>query len=356
MQRKSILFICTEKEDYPRNNQILKALSGNFKVIKIASHKSSYPGRIIEVSSRFITASLLKDYQLVFAGFLGQPLVPIVKFFTKKPLILDAFVSVYDVLCLDRKDFKPGSLIGKIAYYLDKLSFRLADKIITDTRANADFFSKLFQIERNKFYTLYMGTDQSIFYPLADKINTDKFIVFFHGTFWGLHGIEYIIKAAKLLEDKTDILFRLLGGGRERKKIIKLAQEFNLKNVEFLNWVSYPDLSRRIAESDICLGGHFSNSEKARRVISGKAIQYLAMRKPVIAGDSLAVKELFTHAENIYLCGMADEKSLAEAVIELKENAALRNKIARSGFELFKNRLNAQQAKNGLKKIIGDNQ
>ena len=200
-----------------------------------------------------------------------------------------------------------------------------------------------------------MGTDESIFYPRADKINNDKFIVFFHGTFWGLHGIEYIIKAAKLLENKTDILFRLLGGGRERKKIMKLAKELNLKNVEFLDWISYQDLSCRIAESDICLGGHFSASEKAKRVISGKSIQYLAMKKPVIAGDSLAVKELFSHAENIYLCAMADEKSLAGAITELKENAALRDKIAQSGFKLFKNHLNAQQTKNRLKEIIEDN-
>lgn len=355
MSKEAVLFVCTEKESYPRNNQIVSSLRDNFEVIKITSDKSSYPMRIIEVVTRLAAALLFKNYSLVFAGFLGQPLILIIRFFIKKPLILDAFVSVYDALCLDREDFKPGSFVGRIAYHLDKLSFRLADTIITDTRSNADFFSMMFKTKRRKFYTLYMGTDENIFYPREAKINNDKCIVFFHGTFWSLHGIEYIIKAAKLLEDKTDILFRLLGGGREKRKIIKLTRELNLKNVEFLDWISYADLSFWIAESDICLGGHFSNNEKAKRVISGKTIQYLAMKKPVIAADSPAAKELFIHAENIYLCAMADEKSLAEAIIELKGSAAFRDKLARSGFELFKDRLSAQQSRNRLNEIIRDN-
>lgn len=353
--KKKILFICGEREDYPRNTQILQALSQDFEIIKIISKKKAYLLRIPEVIFRFLIMLFLNDYQIIYAGFLAQPLVPFLRFLKKKPLIMDGFVSLYDVLCLDRKDFRADSLPARISFWIDSLSFRLADKIITDTRANADFFSQLFKIERNKFYALYIGTDENIFYPRRGKINNDKFIVFFHGTFWSLHGIEYIIKAAKLLEDKTDILFRLLGGGREKRKMMKLTKELNLKNVEFLDWISYQDLSCQIAESNICLGGHFNNSEKAKRVISGKSIQYLAMKKPVIAGDSLAAKELFTHGENIYLCAMADEKALAKAVIELKENTALRNKVAQSGFKLFKTRLSAQQTKNGLKEIIKDN-
>ena len=353
--KKKILFICGERENYPRNTQIIQALSQDFEIIKIISKKKVYLLRIPEVIFRFLIILFLNDYQIIYVGFLAQPLVPLLRFLKKKPLIMDGFVSLYDALCLDRKDFRADSLPARISFWIDSLSFRMADKIITDTRANADFFSKLFKMERGKFYTLYMGTDESLFYPRADKINNDKFIVFFHGTFWGLHGIEYIIKAAKLLENRSDILFRLLGGGRKKEEITKLAKDLKLKNVEFLDWISYQDLSCRIAESDICLGGHFSGSDKAKRVISGKSIQYLAMKKPVIAGDSLAAKELFTHGENIYLCAMADEKALAKAVIELKGNATLRNKVAQSGFKLFKTRLSAQQTKNGLKEIIKDN-
>ncbi|OGX30928.1 MAG: hypothetical protein A3D27_03505 [Omnitrophica WOR_2 bacterium RIFCSPHIGHO2_02_FULL_46_37] len=352
--QKKILFICTAQPDYPRNTQILKALSSRFQVIKIVSRRPFYPLRILEVIIRFLLFSPGKDYHLIYAGFLGQPLVTLLKFFKKKPLVLDAFVSVYDCLCLDRKDFKTASLAGKISYRLDKLSFYLADTIITDTNANAEFFSALFKIGREKFYTLYMGADENIFYPKEVKRKGGHFIVFFHGTFWPLHGIEYIIKAAKLLEKEKDIVVRLLGAGREKEKILRLAKNLEIRNVEFINWVSYEDLSNQIAEADLCLGGHFSTAQKAKRVIAGKTFMYLAMKKPVIAGDNPANREVFIHAKNIYMCEMGNALSLADAILKLKENADLKDTVAQAGFDLFKELFSNKKTQERLSKIIAD--
>lgn len=310
--------------------------------------------RILEVIIRFLLFSPGKNYHIIYAGFLGQPLVAILKFFKKKLLILDAFVSMYDVLCLDRRDFKPASLIGKISFWLDKLSFHLADAIITDTNANADFFSRLFQIKREKLYTIYMGADESIFYPREVKRENGNFIVFFHSTFWPLHGIEYIIKAAKLLEKEKDIVIRLLGAGREKEEILRLAKNLDIRNVEFLDWVSYEDLSHQIAKADLCLGGHFSNTDKAKRVIAGKTFMYLAMKKPVIVGDNPANREVFIHTKNIYMCKMGDELSLANAILKLKEDADLKDTVAQAGFDLFKELFSNQKTQGRLSKIIAD--
>lgn len=350
---KNILFICTEREEYPRNLQVLTALSKCFNVIKITSNKSTYPLRIIEVIIRFLWVSIFKHYHFIYAGFLGQPLVPVIKFFKEKPVILDAFVSVYDVLCLDRKDFKPSSLVAKISFWLDRYSFNLAEKIVVDTNANADFFSGIFDIRRNKFFTLYAGIDENIFFPREVKKNDTRFTVFFHGTFWHLHGIEYIVKAAKILKDEEDMLFRFVGGGIEKKKIVELAKKLAIKNIEFLDWVSYEELSNQIAGADVCLGGHFSSTDKAKRVISGKTFMYLGMKKPVIVGDNPATRELFIHGQNIYMCKMADEQSLAEAILELKESKYLREKIAEAGFEVFNNRCRNKKTQEVLSAIIG---
>lgn len=349
-----IIFICTEREDYPRNAQILKALSRGFETIKIVSNKPSYVLRIAEVTLRFIFLSVLKDYQLIYAGFLGQPLVPAIRLFSKKPLILDAFVSVYDVLALDRKDFKPNSLIGRLAFFLDKSSLEKSDKIIADTNAGARFLSATFGIEPLKFRTLYTGLNEDMFYPREPAEKNDKFTVFYHGTFWPLHGVDYIIKAAKLIETEKDIRLQILGTGREKKKILELAKTARAGNVEFIDWVSYQDLACRIASSDICLGGHFSAADKAKRVISGKTFMYLAMKKPVVIADNPASQELFSHRVNGYLCRMADAKSLAEAIVNLKNDAGLRDRIAAAGFNLYKNTCCEEKTKDKLISVIKD--
>jgi len=282
---------------------------------------------------------LLKhDYDLVFIGFFGQPLVPVIKKLTNKPIIFDAFLSAYDTMCFDRKRFKSNSLGGKFFYWLDKHSCELADKILLDTHAHIDYFVNTFGLERNKFQRIFVGADDSIFYPRNMKRKDSTFKVFYYGTYRPLQGIEYIIKSAKKLESHNDIEFEIVGKGPERKKIDTLVQELNIKNIRFIDWVPYEKLPLEIAKADVCLGGHFSHIGKAKRVIAGKTFQFIAMKKPVIVGDNPANRELFEDRENALLVEMASEYTLADAILELKEDEGLREKIAKRGYRTFINR------------------
>lgn len=351
-QKQTILFICGAQREYVRNKHILQALKVHFDVIEITSDKSSYLLRIPEVLLRFLWVSIFRRYSLIYAGFLGQPLVLFIRLFSRIPIVFDAFISIYDTLCLDRRDFKPNSFIGRVSFWVDKISLGWAQRVVTDTTTHADYFSNLFNIKRNKFYTIYIGIDEDIFYPCEIKKKEDRFVVFFHGTFLPLHGIEYIVKAAKILDKEEDILFVILGGGRQKSKILKLSQELGVSNIEFVDWISYEHLVVHICEAGICLGGHFSDIDKAKRVIAGKTVLYLSMKKPVIIGDNFANHEIFTHRENVYICKMADEYALAEAVLELRNDKDLRDKIAGGGFSLFKNRCSKYENAGKLKLII----
>jgi glycosyltransferase involved in cell wall biosynthesis len=58
------------------------------------------------------------------------------------------------------------------------------------------------------------------------------------------------------------------------------------------------------------------------------------MKAPVITARTPAVEEFFSHRENIFLCSEPFPDSLAQAILELKEDEALRRKIAENGHEL----------------------
>ena len=82
-----ILYICGREPSYTRNSVILKGLdSQNIKVIKCTSMANNYPKRYVEVLLKYLL-NINKDYDVVFIGFLGQPLVPIIKRVTNKPII-----------------------------------------------------------------------------------------------------------------------------------------------------------------------------------------------------------------------------------------------------------------------------
>lgn len=348
-QAQKIIFLCGARKSYVRNALNLKALKKITKVIDIGSDAKSYYHRLPIVLLRFIFC--LRKYDLIFVGFLGQVLMPFVKLRTKKPIIFDAFISLYDTLCFDRKTFKPNSLIGKFAFWLDKKSCEWADIIITDTNAHADYFSKTFNINRNKFHTIYLGADTDIFYPRNIQKNSDKFIIFYYGSVLPLQGIDVILKAAKILEKDKKIILQLVGP--IRKKYKKLIETLDPRNIEFMDWIPYKQLPDKIAEADICLGGHFSNIDKAKRLISGKAYQFTAMGKSVILGDNPASKELFENRKSAILVEMGNPDALAQAILELKEDSDLMEKISEEGYNSFQNKfINNNYHEKTFSKII----
>lgn len=161
----------------------------------------------------------------------------------------------------------------------------------------------------------------------------------FHILFWGnfipLQGVEYIIRAAKILENDKNIIFTLIGSGQTFNQVKKEADNLKVRNVRFLGKLPVEELPPFISKADVCLG-IFSDTDKAQRVIPNKVYEAIAMAKPVITGDTPAIRELFTDRENILLCQTASPNDLAEKILELKSDPELREKIARGGYDKFR--------------------
>jgi glycosyltransferase involved in cell wall biosynthesis len=324
-----VLFLCGREPEYVRNQIILKALHAQFDVIDITDSSKNYLTRHIRLVFKFLLR--LRRHDVVFVGFYGFPLVFLVRLFSRQPLVFDAYLSTYNTLCFDRRHFAPNSLIGRAVYWMDKLACQLSDVVLLDTRAHRDYFVKLYGLPPEKFTVLYLGCDEEIFYPHRAPEPT-PFKIFYYGSFLPVQGIEHIVQAAKLLEHEPDITFQIAGDGMGFTEIRALAQSLDCKNIGFLGWIPYQQLPDMIAQASVCLGGHFSNNSKAQNVIATKTYQFLAMAKPTIVGDNQANAEIFTHREHVYMCTMADPQSLAEAILTLKADPELREKIAWGGY------------------------
>ena len=352
-----ILFISGREPGYMRNAMMLKSLKeSGFEVIECTSSSTSYLIRYPKILVNFILKRKT-DFDLIYIGYFGQPLVPLIKKLSDKPIIFDAFLSAYDTMCFDRKRFSPNSIFGKFFYWIDKHSCELANLVLLDTNAHIDYFVKTFGIEREKFKKVYMGADDSIFYPIETVKDSGKFKIFYYSTYHPLHGVEYIIRAAKKLDSYKDIEFEIVGRGMEYKKIKKLAHELDVKNVKFTDKIPfkyfYETVKHKIAEADVCLGGHFSSIDKGKRTISEKTFEFIAMKKPVIIGDNPANKELFEHRINAMLVEMANADALADAILELKKNDSMREPIAESGYKIFIDQCTPHAIAKDIKKIMG---
>ncbi|MCH7492338.1 glycosyltransferase [Patescibacteria group bacterium] len=330
---KVLYFATYYTKHYVRQDVIRRALSQiqDIEVVECVYNRKSVT-RYIQALWKFVVLPK-KDIDIIIVGFRGHEILPIMRLLTKKPIIFDAFISIYDTLCFDRKKYSSSSVIGRMAYWLDRYCCRTADGILLDTKAHINYFVNTFNIPKEKFFNVPVGADKKIFYPRNQVEKKSKFIVFYYGTALPLQGIATILEAAKILEYESNILFKLIGP--IRKKFKDEINQLDLKNVEFVDWVPYQQLPEEIMKADVCLGGHFSSVNKARRVISGKTFQFLAMGKPVVVGRNRANEELLKDREDCLMVKMTDAGDLARAIMELKTNEALREQVSKRGYQKF---------------------
>jgi glycosyltransferase involved in cell wall biosynthesis len=254
-------------------------------------------------------------------GFEPQFVVPLKKrILCDKTLYIDFFVSVYDTLVCDRKKIKEGSLLARLCRWLDEDTVKRADHIITDTKAHAKYFISEFTGEdasarEEIFETIYLEADTTIYYPRKQNkpLNLkDKFVILYFGSILPLQGVDVVLNAIRELENNADLHFDIIGP--ISKKYHKPLQD----NVSYTNWLPQEELSKRIANADLCLAGHFCGDiAKAKRTIPGKAYIYEVMKRPMILGDCEANRELFCEDDKHAFVTMGNAKCLVEKILEI---------------------------------------
>lgn len=362
----------TYDKDYPRNRIIISGLRKN-GIDVVECHIKIWRDtaeKITKVSTRWINIPLIlkiiwvylklslqflfsRRVDFIIVGYSGHFDVFVAKVLSKIkriPLIFDAFLSLYDSLVLDRKIVQRDSFKSKILWWVDKYACRLADVVLLDTEAHIDYFCSEYNLPKEKFKRILIGADDSIFSPCKTNTDSRPFTIMHYGKYIPLHGLSYIIRAAKELEG-TGIHFKLIGSGDEYDSTVKLAKDLKVQNAEFINFMPQKQLIEEIRKADICLG-IFGDTAKAKRVIPNKVYECMAMRKPVVTGDSLASRELLINRENSLLCEMANHRSLANTILQLKNNQSLRATIATKGYELYQRKSSPKVLGKQLKGVL----
>jgi len=344
----TILYFGTYNSEYPRNKTLIKGLRENgVDIVEINGRAHSFL-KYLNVFFRFLKNK--NKFNAMIVGFPGQESMFLAHLLTNKPIIFDTFTSHYGGHILDRQKFSRNSLQAGWYRWIDKKSVELSDVAILDTNAHIDFFVEEFDLPRERFRRIFVGADSNVFYPRDIKKNTDKFLIHFHGNYIPLQGVEYIIRAAKLLE-KENIMFNMIGRGQDYKKSRKLAEKLQVKNINFIDRIPYEELPNYINMADVSLG-IFGNTLKTELVIPNKMFEAIACAKPVITSDTRAVKELFFDRENALFCSKANPIDLADKILELKRNNFLWDKIADGGYQTFQEKCKEKILGEELIKII----
>jgi glycosyltransferase involved in cell wall biosynthesis len=257
------------------------------------------------------------------------------------PLVVaDAFFPLVDALAYDRSLIAADSILASALFRLERSAYRTADLCLIDTQTHADYLAETYLIDRRRIIVMPVGpTMPALGREEATAKATKRFEVVFVGTFIPLHGVHIILEAARILKQKGhDVRFAMVGSGQLRQEAEETARRLQLNNVSFRDWIQAEDIPRLLSSADLCLGV-FGNTPKAQRVIPTKVYDMCAAGVPFITADTQAIREVFVHRHHAFLVPSNDAKALADAIVELRDDAGLRRSMGRNARQLLGNSL-----------------
>ncbi|HVM96410.1 MAG TPA: glycosyltransferase, partial [Candidatus Acidoferrales bacterium] len=297
----------------------------------------------------------LPSVDAFLVGFQGQLDMILLRrlLFERRRIVFAPLVTLSETLIEDRQVYSPASTRASVVRWLDRASLRAATRVVFDTDTHRTAVARAFDLPSPQTAVWHLGCDSEAFTRRPPREPDGIVRVLFYGSFLPLHGVQTILEAAALLADEPHIQFELAGDGSEYAAATAYVRRHRLGNVRLSAWRSYESLADLIAGADICLG-IFGGSQKAQMVIPNKVYQCANVGRPIITGDTPAIREVFAHGETIWLCPPGSPAALAEAVRTLSRDTAVRLRLGRHAADLLAERFSPLRQADALSRLLGE--
>lgn len=129
-------------------------------------------------------------------------------------------------------------------------------------------------------------------FKFPDTFNDDRphKTILYVGRLEGRKGVKYLIQAfAELQQNHPDVTLDLLGNGPQREMLEDLAEDLEVKNVNFLGFRENDEKIRRFAEADLfCAPSIYGEG------FGMVLLEAMATGVPVVAGDNAGYSSVMT--------------------------------------------------------------
>lgn len=269
-----------------------------------------------------------------------------------KTILTDFYISLYDTHVLDQKPIdssggliEPNSFTAKKLKKIDRRIIENSDFTFFLNSTEAQYYLKILNLEfdARKHLIVPICTDEKFKCELnyfADN-SLGVFNICWWGTYIPLHGLEKIIQSAQVLDKNFDLNFHFhLFGNNEKKSqpYYNLIEDLGLSDrITIYNDRTFNNGKLGIflqKKCDLVLG-NFGDSAKAKNVIVNKIIDGVAMKAPILTGESTAPLEFFSENEIFYT--QNDPTAIANSINSIAriKKEEIEKRVGRS-YEIFK--------------------
>jgi lipopolysaccharide/colanic/teichoic acid biosynthesis glycosyltransferase/glycosyltransferase involved in cell wall biosynthesis len=153
--------------------------------------------------------------------------------------------------------------------------------------------------------------------PVERLSGADRFGILFAGTMGLAQGLDSVLRAAQICQTTVPTAeFVFMGGGVDRSRLQRQAEEMKLDNVRFLPRHPMEAMGGILAGADALLV-HLKDDPLFGITIPSKTQAYLAAGKPILMAVRGDAAEIVKQSESGVLCEPDNPKSIADAVKKL---------------------------------------
>jgi glycosyltransferase involved in cell wall biosynthesis len=237
-----------------------------------------------------------------------------------------------------------NSLIFKLLVGMERSAAAFSDHVIA---ANHIWEKRLRErsVSQLKLTTILNFPDTQLFQRRGRKRENDKFIILYPGSLNYHQGLDIAVRAFSVIREKVPgAEFHIYGSGEQRGCLASLIVNLGLQDRVYLKgFLPLDQIPFVIENADLGVVPKRKNGF-GDEAFSTKILEFMSMGVPVIVSDTAIDRRYFDDSV-VRFFRAGDEKSLADAMLQLIEKPEMREALARNASEFVKQyRWDANQA------------
>ena len=217
--------------------------------------------------------------------------------------------DIWPLSLVELGGINPKNPLIYIMSLCERFAIKKSDVIVSTLKNYGEHLTKDLLINKefvwinNGIYLDEMKNKEPLSKNIEDKIPKNKFIVGYTGTIGTSNDMETLCKAAKLLKNREDILFVIVGNGKDKQNLLDTYS--NLDNIVFIEPIKKAQVQSMLDRFDICYIGWKKDKLYNYGISPNKIFDYMYSAKPILhaysgKGDIIEIANagLTVEAEN----------------------------------------------------------
>jgi phosphatidyl-myo-inositol dimannoside synthase len=244
--------------------------------------------------------------------------------------LLNLFLGLSYVCYIHGEDVETAATSRELSWIVRK-ALNSASKLICNSQNTANLVLNDWQVPSTKVVILNPACDTERFVPAEKNINTktslgwgNRKIILTVGRLQQRKGHDMLIKTLPLIaREFPDILYAIVGDGKEKAKLQTLTKTLSLENnVLFMSEISDQQMIQAYQQCDVFV----LPNRRVDQDIEGFGmvlVEAQACEKPVIAGDSGGTAETMLPGKTGYIVDCTNSEVMAKQICSLLKDEQL---------------------------------